>query len=450
MNMTAKKRQLPLVVGALALLAGVASPALAQLSPCAITADIDAAGAPRLRITGSNLKQVVTIVVNPAVPNANVSVDCNGDGDLADATDLPAANYAGAFDTYDIQPKGNDTVNFSLVDGAYNGVRLNPQILLGSGTNTVNLNFTGDALQASSRVLIDIAGGAATDSVTITLPALDASAFQVKAEMGSGNDAFTINQPVNISAGSSVPLEVNLGLGTNSLTYNMAGFPTQIGFSNLSLNVEGGTGLDTVTLNLAGRVNASRTYFAADLGAGNDKFRANLDLGNFIVYNNPGLGEAHFDVNGGGGANTMTVARNGTTGGSLVALSGFVEMRFKGGTGPDTIMVDVDDLFEFGNSIGYPGTFRVRADGGGGNDTINVTATTGALAQAGAQHDVVITGGVGNDKININYTNDSGFVNTPATYAPAGRILLDGVVGSDTCTVTTNTVGIVNKRGCEY
>jgi hypothetical protein len=389
------------------------------------------------------VKQVATIVVNPTVPNANVSIDCNGDGDLADATDLPAADYAGAFDTYDIQLKANDTVNFSLVDGTYNGLRLNPQILLGSGANVVNLSFSGDTLQANSRVLIDIAGGAANDTITVTTPnVLTNSAFSLKVDAGSGNDVVVVSEGVVTL--SSITLDVALGLGTNTMTVNHLGI---INTSNVAETIEGGNGPDTVNNNWFAYVNAtSRVYVTADLGAGNDKFTAGLDLGVFDIYN---TSEVHFDVSGGGGANQLQVTRGATIPGGVAGFfvynNSLLDIRLKGGAQTDTMTVD---LGAGGIDPASNGTLRVRADVGGGNDTLNLLVDCSTnFGGENPFYDVVLTGGNGNDKVNWTLNNGA-CPGAAANFAPAGRVLLDGAAGSDTCVIAGT--GLANRRGCEY
>jgi len=431
---------------ALAALAVTALPAYA-VSPCAITTDLDNAGFPRMHITGSTAKQITTILVNPTVPKATVSVDCNGDGDTTDSTDLPPADFNQAFYTYDIQMKGTDTVNFTVVAGTYSGLRLNPQILMGPGTNALNVFFTGVILQANSRVSFEIVGGAGNDTMSLNLPRLNASAFLINADAGAGNDVFTINQLDQV-LNSDLEADVNLGVGTNTFNYNQSAGAVASAFagSNVSVSVDGGSGIDVVNVGLKAIEISSKVYFATDLGAGNDKFTATIDETSFINYG--GGGEIHLDANGGAGTNVLTVTRNGTTGRPVVALGNLFDVRLKGGSGVDTLNLDINNLFNLGAS-GFDGIFRVRMDGGGGNDLINFTAVTGAPALATAVHDVVITGGAGTDKLNINYTNTSPTQNAAATYGPAGKILIDGFTGLDTCVINTNGLTIINKRDCE-
>jgi hypothetical protein len=432
---------------ALAALVVATVPAHAVTNPCAVTTDLDNSGFPRMHITGSTAKQITTILVNPTVPKATVSIDCNGDGDTADPTDLPPADFNGAFDTYDVQMKGTDTVNFTVVAGTYPGLRLNPQFLMGPGTNALNVTFTGVVLSANSRVSLEIVGGAGNDTMTLNPPRLNASAFLINADTGAGNDVFTINQLDQV-LNSDFEADVNLGLGTNTFNYNQSPGAVASAFagSNVSVSVDGGSGIDVVNVGLKAIQINSKAYFATDLGAGNDKFIATIDETSFINYG--GGGEIHLDANGGAGTNVLTVTRNGTTGRPVVALGNLFDVRLKGGSGVDTLTLDLDNLFNLGAS-GFDGIFRVRMDGGAGNDLINFTAATGAPALATAVHDVVITGGGGTDKLNINYTNTSPTANAAATYGPPGKILIDGFTGLDTCVINTNTTGIINKRDCE-
>src|SRR5262249_59452811 len=117
--------------------------------------------------------------------------------------------------------------------------------------------------------------------------------------------------------------------------------------SNVAVSVDGGTGTDNVNFNLTTRQIASKVYFASDLGAGNDKFIADIDQSTFINY---GTGsEVHFDVNGGLGTNVFTVTRNGTTGLTPIAIGALFDIRYKGGAGVDTMTVDLIGLVAIGS-----------------------------------------------------------------------------------------------------
>jgi hypothetical protein len=80
-----------------------------------------------------------------------------------------------------------------------------------------------------------------------------------------------------------------------------------------------------------------------------------------------------------------------------------------------------DDAFE---DVATNRQFRLRIDGGSGPDTINVNLANGAPAKFG--YDIAIRGGSSANDITFTGNNQGG---TP-TFGPAGAVLIDGGSGS--------------------
>ncbi len=427
--------------GLVAVLACLSTEAAADgtaTSPCKVTIDKDAQSRDRMTILGTLAKQTIFIVAN-ADGTIRTFVDCNGDGDYADAVDLPGTTYAPAssFYTIDVQGKGADTVILNLEDSAtYSGLALNPHVTLGPGTNYVTL-FTRDAeLTTKSHLLIDVVGGAGNDWVEIYQPALTDSIVSVNAALGAGNDTFRAHL-AGTASGGTFEVNADLGAGTNSFTVDRIGGlvaapPT------FRANVIGGAGVDVVSALLKEAYPAPFSL-TANLGAGNDQFLASLNLANLQVDD-----AVLFDVNGGDGTNLFRIDRSGTTYTDSQRVGGTLEFRLKGGLGIDTLNID---LGQGGLDLHGTGTYRLRADLGAGNDVVRHVMTVSELPAApdGTTIDISLTGGAGNDRITQTFNNNGH--NLPANYGPLGAVMIDGGSGVDTCFLAGT--GLSHGRNCE-
>jgi hypothetical protein len=427
----------------------VAAPLAA--APCAAVAEAsEIAGFSRLRVTGSPTRQILTLTAAWDTA-AHVALDCNADGDTSDAADVDVS-FAQQFVTYDVALGGNDTIRFEISPGTYVTLfPVNLQVALGPGTNNLTVVPGGDVQVLQSGLLIEVFGGSGPDVLSVTTPTVTQARFSLVADLGGGNDVVTVSQGGAGSDGSvsaaDFRVAVNLGTGNNAFSFRQRPGPILVvGQTPFAVNVEGGSGRDTVSAFVNGFFLDSPAELTADLGAGNDSFAAEIDLADFSLIGLPGTRRAalHLDVEGGPGANTLSVTRNGTTTGGLLRLSsGLLDVRLKGGPGADMIGVDLDgNLFDAGGE----GIVRVRLDGGAGNDTLSLLGSTGAAAATPPPvHDVIVTGGLGNDTIAADW-DATGFTD-PTNYGPHGRIVVDGVGGTDTCTVSG--ANLATRRGCE-
>jgi hypothetical protein len=134
-------------------------------------------------------------------------------------------------------------------------------------------------------------------------------------------------------------------------------------------------------------------------------------------------GAAHFNIQAGSGNDAISfksIHQDHT-----IELSGLFDINLLGGAGKDTMNVDFggagftdDDPFELRATNR---AFRLRVDGGTGDDQINVKLANAPTATFA--FDVAIQGGSGHNDITIAGNNPPG--GTP-TFGPSGSIFIDG------------------------
>ena len=84
--------------------------AWAATSPCSVAQGTDVQGRDRLTVVGTIAKQIINLTLNTTGTIA-VSVDCNGDGDLTDASmDWALATYTPSTSFYTIEILGKDVL----------------------------------------------------------------------------------------------------------------------------------------------------------------------------------------------------------------------------------------------------------------------------------------------------------------------------------------------------
>jgi hypothetical protein len=385
-----------------------------------------------LVITGTPAKQ--TLIVNVSAASTTVYLDCNGNNQFTDAGDLNGSVFANDHRVFDIQLGGYDVITFNVA-GDLNNSGKNAQIVLGPGINTVNVTSTATLIDANSRVLVDVIGNAGPDTITGSIGStIDASTFQIRADLGLGNDSVNVAFPGAFVNGAVISVDGQLGAGVNAFAVSKTGTFTT---STMNVDVEGGPWTDSVQVFLGSPLAANSRYFAsAELGAGNDTFKGSVDFTQLQL----GAGsEAHFRARGGLGNDTLSVTRNGTTG-NVIQSGGMLDVDLNAGAGYDSITVDL------GGSSYNPGSnslLRLRADGGVGNDIMSFVVD--AVAASTPNIDASITGGSGNDAVSIALNDNGG--NAAANYGPAGVVLIDGGGGVDSCPTTGN--GLFHRRGCE-
>jgi hypothetical protein len=314
---------------------------------------------------------------------------------------------------------------------------LNLNILGHNGNDFLNLSF-GDVLESRLHLTARNLGGS-------------------RAPLGptAVRDTITFGTSRAGIRNSSVDVNVGLGQGNNNLLFNYGsdlghiGAPdvaSAFGPSTFNVNITDSgrrQDVDNVTLFANGEVNTGSTLnFNTQLGAGNNSFKSVFDANLFQIDDDGGIfspgptpgtfaphsgGAAHFNVLAGTGKDTISFQSINQA--HTIELSGLFDVNILGGSGKDNINVDFggpggftdDDPFEV---VATNRAFRLRIDGGTGNDTIDVNLSNAVTATFAC--DVAIQGGSGTNNITFVGVNPGG----KPSFGPAGSVLIDAGPGA--------------------
>jgi hypothetical protein len=410
---------------------------LAATGPAEAVCDIGPGTALGPEIVGDARRQNLTLELSVSDRGSLIAsylLDCNGDGDATDPGDRIGVDPGSP--TLYIRLGGNDTITIRYKAGTYDAANIlgvssrRFHVTLGPGTNRVTLESETATLR-NMEVALDVVGGAGADTVNVLLGQMTdgngvfSSSVVVRADLGAGNDALNLTLPV--LGGASFETHAALGAGSNSVS--IAQLPgNRMENSAVTLDVEGGPGVDTVKAAFGGaQLGATRVVVNADLAGGNDAFTGSLDLGTFV---NASASVLRFKVKGAAGSDTLVLTRNNTTGGTQ-NLGGLLEAELLGGAGNDTLKADLE-----GGGFKMRGTLRLALDGGAGNDAVSafVDAAEGSDTRV---YDLSLTGGFGNDTLKFGL-DDANPAFTADSFGFAGTVLVDGGAGVDTCTNTSS------------
>jgi hypothetical protein len=370
------------------------------------------------------------------------------------------------FTTFDLELMSQkDSVTFDPV-GAYNGRTADVLVNLGKGENHFTFNPDQTAITNHSDVNLDVQGHGGSDFVNLNFGNILESRVNVNAGNLGGSKAGTSSTTPRdvITFGSaragirnsSVDVNVGLGHGTNNLAFNYgsdlghlappAGTPASagdFGASTFDVNITGSSRPQdkaNVTLFANGEVNTgSALNFNTQFIAGNNTFKSVFDANLWQVDDDGGEfinglggttpphsgGAAHFNVHGGSGNDNISFQSINQA--HTIELPGLFDINATAGSGNDKINVDFggpggftdDDPFE---KVATNREFRVRINGGAGNDQIMMNVTDAATSTFA--NDIAIQGGTGTNDIlfaGVNLGN--------ATFGPAGEVLIDGGPG---------------------
>jgi hypothetical protein len=319
---------------------------------------------------------------------------------------------------------------------------VNLNIVGHNGNDFVNLNF-GNILESRVNVSATGLGGSKT-AVSPSTP----------------RDTITFGTLRAGIRNASVDVNIGLGTGDNNLTFNygsdlghlapaagVAASAGDFGPSTFNVNItSSGRRQDVanVLLFANGEVNTGSVLnWNTQLLAGNNTFNAVIDASQFQIDDDGGQfindahlgGAAHFNVRGGSGNDNISFAT--TNQDSTVELSGMLDINIAAGAGKDNINVDLggaggftdDDPFELRATNRE---LRLRIVGGTGPDTIDVNLSNAATATFA--YDIAIQGGSTRNDITFVGVNPGG----KPTFGPAGRVLIDGGVGQSEAEVFGN------------
>jgi hypothetical protein len=359
-----------------------------------------------------------------------------------------------------------DTVTLNL-DGAVDARRADVMVSLGKGENHFGFNPDLTAITNHSDVNLNIRGHNGNDFVDLNFGDILESRVNVQASNlgGSLGGSATLANAANIRdsitfgalrAGirnSSVDVNVGLGHGNTNFAFNYGSdlghlapadgadpAASDFGPSTFNVNITGSnraSDVDNVTLFANGEVNTGSTLnFNVQFLAGNDTFKGTIDAANFQIDDDGGQfisdahlgGAAHFNIHDGAGNDTVSFKSINQD--HTIELSGMLDINVLGGSGNDTTKIDLggagftdDDPFEL---LATNRAFRLRVDGGEGDNIIKVNVANAATATF--DYDIAIFGGDQNNDITFVGTNPSG--GTP-TFGPSGSVFIDGGFGGN-------------------
>jgi hypothetical protein len=272
---------------------------------------------------------------------------------------------------------GNDTIGYALT-GALTGRSEKLHLDLDKGSNQVNLDFSAGVTNSALAVSMDDATG--SNQLTTTFGAI---------------------------TGSRVNLTENLGPAGSTSHVNFGG---PLSSSNPIVVITGGRGDEQVFAQVGDETNANLQFFSY-LGRGANTF--DLDSTGNLVNS-----IEHFDVEAGGGGNTVIFNAKGVN----VDLTSRLNLHTDLGHGSDTVTEN------------YSGVMDGELDGiiatGAGADTVNINLTLDN-GSTGRLHDLAF-GGRGNDTMTYDVFDNSN---------PGGKStmsLLDGGRGDNTLNATPN------------
>jgi hypothetical protein len=426
---------------------------------------VDPNGAAGLRVVEAGSNDTVAITDNSTA--GTTTVVANGQ----------SQTFQQQFADFDLEMMGKkDTLTFNAV-GPYTGRHVSILADLGTGENHFTFNPDLTPITAKSDVNLRVLGHNGNDFVNLGFGNILESRVNV-AVQGIGGDSGPLNSTNprdSITFGtkragirnSSVDVNVALGTGNTSLLFNYgsdlghlagpAGTPDQpgdFGPSAFDVNIAAShrrQDVDSITLFANGEINTGSTLnWNTNLGAGNNKFNAIFDANLFQIDDDGGVfspgptpgsfaphsgGAAHFNIFAGRGKDSISFQSINQA--HTIELSGLFDINIHGGSANDDINVDFggaggftdDDPFELAATNR---DFRLRIDGGTGDDAIAVNLANAATATF--IYDVAITGGSGHNAIAFAGANQGG---TPS-FGPADSVLIDGGFGMSDTEVSGN------------
>jgi hypothetical protein len=428
-------------------------------------------------LEGRDLPSVTVLPgVDPSSGAASLLIRTDGKNDTVTITDNSTAHTTtvvadGKTMTFDHQfglfnlqlASKKDTVEFDL-SGALNGRKENIQVSLGSGENHFTFNPGQTAITNHSDLNLNIRGHNGNDFVNVSFGDILESRVDLN-ETGLGGsltplkstdvrDTITFGPSRAAGRNASIDVNVAFGHGNNNLLFNygidLGHQAAPAGSSDTAANFGPGTmtvnitdsgraqDTDNVTLFANGEINTGSTLdVSTTLGAGNNSFKTIVDGNLFQVDDDGGVfspgptpgtfaphsgGAVHFNVLAGSGKDNISF--QSINQGHTIELSGLFDIHITGGSGKDNINVDFggpggftdDDPFELAATNR---AFRLRIDGGTGDDTIKVNLSNAVTATFA--YDIAIQGGTGNNHITFVGVNPGG---TPTFVG--GDVFIDG------------------------
>jgi len=415
-------------------------------------------GADTMNVRSTASSATTTIDTGPGANVVNLGSNSPATAGILDGLAGPLIVVGHGSDTLNLDDTGSATAKTgTLTSSSITGLATAGITYSGVSSLNIHLGAGGDTLavqstSAAATTNITTAGGANTidvgsnDTPTGAQPATGSVLAAIAGALnftGDGSDILNVDDVGNTAGNTGQLTSTSItGLSPGAIGYG--------GVAKLTVNL--GSGADTLTV-----LSTDHATTNINSGAGNDAITVQSDSGPTNINTGPGndvvnvlATSAATSINtGGSGADTINVGSNAPTitGGTLAGVQGVVTVT---GDGSDTLNAD-DSGVSTGitlsvsgtvvsasnANIDYGGLSHLNINLGGGNNTISVTGTS---ATAGTS----ITAGNGNDTFTV----------VPSTNTPtaglltlAGPITLSPGLGTNSLTVNDSIDPVVRTVG---
>jgi len=261
-----------------------------------------------------------TLLIRGDATADTISITDSGNGTMTGTIDGQTASGTAINHVVVHSGGGDDTLTYTLTNPLVTSLHL--QIDMGSGQDSATLDFSPGI--TNTRLRVDFTGHIGDDTLTTRIGPITNSHVDFRSNLGKGADTFDGTLLGNIVGDSAVRFLVLGGKGADTLGFHADTTNIDAG-AKLDVNLLGGKGNDTITVDYQGVLNG-KLRLNANGGTGNDTIDATVTL------NAGSTGEFRGAVRGGPGHDTLTFNVIDNSGGTA-DVDAFVD----GGPGADTI-----------------------------------------------------------------------------------------------------------------
>ena len=206
---------------ALAVLVVLAAPRPGLAGCSVVEGDHDNSGTTDVRLLGDTARQSAVIEIH-GDGSYLVSLDCNHDGDYADAGDAVKSG-PGPIESFYVELGGNDDVAV-VQTGNIDGVSKDIVVIETTGVNAITYDTQGFGILNNSNLGIEIIGGSRFEKVTLDFSGstISNSVVNVRGDLGSDGDRVDVLSAL-ATTGSDVDIDLDMGPGANRVTFDDEG-----------------------------------------------------------------------------------------------------------------------------------------------------------------------------------------------------------------------------------
>jgi hypothetical protein len=416
-------------------------------TPGVTTGDFDGNGTLDLRFVGTDAAQNLTVRDDPVAGTLTLELDLNNDLDFDDPGEFDEV-FNGPFETVYLQMLGGVDVVSYVNQAPFTSTTRSLLVDLGKQADSLTHSAAGGGTNTwtNSAVTLEVTGSGGRDNVAVDFPGggVSDSVVSLDLDVGNGPDLITLGSTGDIASASTVDVRAALGTGAVNSFVTTMGDDIRQG-STVQFQVAGGnvaaerdevrffferTGSTTVPIAL---LDGSRLFFDASLQAGDDFFLAEYQLNRIDI---DAASSARTRIKSGEGDDFLQVSRSSLQPPDAnTDIFGLWSFDFAAGLGDDVLGFELSaDAAVPTNALELDGTLRYRGHGGGGNDVMRFELGTASVSTG--KVDAILQGGLGNDELVLTFVD-----NGNETFPPAGFLLLDGGLGTDTVTVNGSGAG---------